>query len=383
MHYTPFNFRHFRKPGIVRISHQGSPSHYGVAILLLFLSVVHTAFASEVKQLPLNYIAYRAGGALTLDGKLDEPWWQSAPWTEDFADIEGYHMPKPLYRTRAKILWDDHYLYIGAELEEPHLWATYTEHESVIFHENNFEIFIDPNGDTHNYYELEINALGTKWDLLLTKPYKNGGIPLNAWEIPGLQYGIHLAGTINNPNDRDTLWTLEIAMPWKVLAEAATPRRGPLTGEQWRINFSRVEWKIEPFEGSYRKVINPDTGKTWPEFNWVWSPQGLIDMHYPERWGYVQFSDIISGTGAERFIHQPDEKIKNLLRQLYDQQYLHLREKGTFASLFHLLENQSDHIRQYNPTGEITDSQFRIFIISPYTGRKWAIAHDSRVWATD
>ena len=29
---------------------------------------------------------------------------------------------------------------------------------------------------------------------------------------------------------------------------------------------------------------------SWPkEDNWVWSPQGLVDMHVPERWGVVQF----------------------------------------------------------------------------------------------
>jgi hypothetical protein len=26
------------------------------------------------------------------------------------------------------------------------------------------------------------------------------------------------------------------------------------------------------------------------EDNWVWSPQGLINMHVPERWGWVEFA---------------------------------------------------------------------------------------------
>ena len=70
------------------------------------------------------------------------------------------------------MLWDDTYFYIGAELVEPHLWATLTQHDSVIFHDNDFEVFIDPNGDNHEYYEFEINALGTGWDLLLPRPYQ-------------------------------------------------------------------------------------------------------------------------------------------------------------------------------------------------------------------
>ena len=59
------------------------------------------------------------------------------------------------------MLWDDKYLYIGAEMEEPHVWATLTKHDSVIFHDNDFELFVDPDGDNHNTTEFEMNALNT------------------------------------------------------------------------------------------------------------------------------------------------------------------------------------------------------------------------------
>ena len=65
------------------------------------------------------------------------------------------------------MLWDDDYLYIAAELEEPHVWATLTQHDAVIFHDNDFEVFLNPEGDSHLYAELELNALNTTWDLLL------------------------------------------------------------------------------------------------------------------------------------------------------------------------------------------------------------------------
>ena len=119
---------------------------------------------------PLSYVAYRTAGALQIDGKLDEPSWQRAAWTAAFVDIEGQRKPLPAFKTRVKMLWDDEYLYLAADLEEPHVWATYTERDATIYHENDFEVFIDPDGDTHQYYEFEINALGTEWDLLLVKP---------------------------------------------------------------------------------------------------------------------------------------------------------------------------------------------------------------------
>ena len=57
------------------------------------------------------------------------------------------------------MLWDDEYFYVAAELEEPDIWATLTERDAVIFYDNDFEIFIDPDGDSHEYYEFEMNAL--------------------------------------------------------------------------------------------------------------------------------------------------------------------------------------------------------------------------------
>ena len=232
----------------------------------------------------LRYTALRAPKPIKIDGRLDDAAWSRAPWTSDFVDIEGDAKPKPRFRTRAKMMWDDHYLYIGAELEEPHVWGTLTQHDSVIFRDNDFEVFIDPNGDRLEYYEFEMNALNTGWDLFLDKPYKDGGRARNEWEIPGLKTAVKVWGTLNNPEDRDRGWTLEIAMPWKALAEYAHRPAPPRHGDEWRINFSRVEWQHRIVDGKYEKV--PDT----KEDNWVWSPQGVVNMHVPEKWGYVRFS---------------------------------------------------------------------------------------------
>ena len=242
---------------------------------------------------PKGYVCFRASAPLQIDGKLDDPVWRSAPWTDVFTDIEGDKKPKPRFRTRAKMLWDDEYFYVGAEMEEPHVWATLTKHDSVIFHDNDFEVFIDPNGDNHDYYEFEINALNTGWDLRLPRPYRDGGPALNEWEIPGLKTAVHIKGTLNDPSDQDKGWSVEIAFPWKVLGVHAGCSSPPLPGDQWRVNFSRVEWQTEIVDGKYRKI----EGK--PEDNWVWSPQHAIDMHRPEHWGYVQFSD--KSKGPERF----------------------------------------------------------------------------------
>ncbi len=232
---------------------------------------------------PKRYLCYRATEPLNVDGQLAEPDWQAAPWTDDFVDIEGKKKPKPRFRTRAKMLWDDEYFYIAAELEEPHVWGTLTEHDSVIFQDNDFEVFLDPDGDTHRYGEFEINALNTGWDLYLPRPYREGGKADNSWEIPGLKTAIHVQGTLNDPSDTDRAWSVELAFPWKVLDGLDEQPAPPRDGDTWRVNFSRVQWRHEIVEGKYRKKPN------LREDNWVWSPQGVIDMHRPATWGYVEF----------------------------------------------------------------------------------------------
>ncbi|HEX7573741.1 MAG TPA: carbohydrate-binding family 9-like protein [Bacteroidota bacterium] len=258
---------------------------------------------------PRGYVAYRAATPLRIDGILDEPAWQSAPSTDDFVDIEGGMRPTPRFRTRAKMLWDDTCLYIGAELEEPHVWATLTKRDTVIFYDNDFEVFIDPNGDSHEYYEFEMNALNTVWDLFLPKPYKDSGSAVDSWNIEGLKTAVHIRGTLNNPADIDTGWSVEIAMPWAALGQYAHRPAPPREGDQWRINFSRVEWLMDIVHGTYQKVA----GKR--EDNWVWSPQWVVDMHRPEWWGYLQFSSL--KPGAVKVQPDPAWDVRCILHEVY------------------------------------------------------------------
>ncbi|MEM9325728.1 MAG: carbohydrate-binding family 9-like protein [Bacteroidota bacterium] len=279
---------------------------------------------------PKSYVIQRTTNPLSIDGRVEEIDWLQAPWTEDFGDIEGDIKPQPYFRTRAKMLWDNDYLYIAAELEEEHLWATYDQRDMVIFHENDFEVFIDPDGDTHNYYELEINALGTVWDLLLTKPYRDRGRAIDAWDIQGLKKGVALYGTLNNPTDTDEKWTVELALPWTVLQEVAL-KKIPEDGDTWRMNFSRVHWRLTHDADGYTKTIDPATNKHYPEYNWVWSPQGAIAMHQPETWAFVQFSQTSAGQKVE-FKQDLDDATKWALRQIYYAQLSYKERLGTYAS---------------------------------------------------
>lgn len=256
--------------------------------LLLALSALHLS-AGE----PLSYDCRFAESPPLIDGDLSEKAWKDIPWTADFLDIRGADFPAPEFRTRVKMLWTDEGLFVAAEMIETHIWGTLTEKNAIIFHDNDFEIFLDPDGDSLNYYEFEVNALNTIWELTLDKPYSQGGNAVHGTNLPGLKSAVKIDGTLNDPTDKDRSWSVEVFLPWKDLAvyqgKATSP---PKLKDTWRINFSRVQWQHKIVNGKYVRIPPHGTKfdlESHPESNWVWSPQEVINMHVPEKWGYLKF----------------------------------------------------------------------------------------------
>lgn len=300
----------------------------------LFFVFLTTFVSCAQEKVPRSYIVYQTDTPIIIDGKGNESAWQKAPWTDLFIDIEG--VKKPKYDTRMKMLWDNTYFYFYAKMEEPHIWGNLKQRDTVIFYNNDFEIFIDPDGDTHNYYEFEMNALNTVWDLFIVKPYREPAPIVDSWDIQGLKTAVYIDGTLNNPNDKDRFWSVEIAIPWKVLEEANVHNNIPVK-EFWRVNFSRVNWDFDFVDGKYdrKKDIK---GTYLPEYNWVWSPQGVINMHEPERWGYAYFSEKYVGE-KDSFSIPEEEKIRWHMYAMYRQMKAYESENGKYADDIKLLKN--------------------------------------------
>ena len=279
---------------------------------------------------PLSYVVGYASSAPIIDGDINDDIWKKAEWTTLFLNIEGKTKPKPYYQTRAKMLWDKDYLYIAAELEEPHVWATLSQRDEIVFHDNDFEIFIDPSNTTHQYFEIEINALNNIFDLFLSKPYRNRGSALFSWNTPGMKHAVKIDGSLNNPNDIDKGWSVEFAIPFSALS-IGNHTHIPKDGDIWRLNFSRVQWQTDIVNGKYVKKKD-SKGKLLPEHNWVWSPQGVIDMHRPERWGYLQFSEKDVGTGLPIFERPYSELQRQYLWLIYYKQNSFKSKNKHYAS---------------------------------------------------
>jgi hypothetical protein len=258
-----------------------------------------------------RYLARRTSLKPAHDGTLSAEPWTTAARSESFVDMASGD-PAPL-ETKAALVWDDECLYVGFWVEEPYPKAHLKERDSIIFTENDVELFID-GGDC--YYELEINALGTvyevffiwrdayargsrfdipEFDLLTRKALSFAGDfdrkpesfwwgtnprgPRWAfldWDFPGLQAKVHVDGTLNEESVKSKGWTVELALPWSGMKHLAGGRNTPPeVGDVWKMFLGRFQ-KMQTTNGEAQAA-------------WCLTPHGEYDTHMPERFTEIEF----------------------------------------------------------------------------------------------
>ncbi len=263
----------------------------------------------------IDYQAKKITTSIKIDGDLSKEIWKNAAWSKRFVDmVTG---DAGMYNTQSAILWNDTHLYIAFLAEEPFIEAQLTERDSIIFLENDLELFID-GGDC--YYELEINAANTiyevffiwkdayakgskfdipAFDLYQQQAYTFGGdydrTGASFWkgthprgvrwaytnfDMEGLKTAVKIDGTINDNSDIDKGWSLEIAIPWSSLTLLADGRNlPPKNTDVWNM-----------FLGRFQKLML--NGKEiQPHPATALNSHGIYDTHLPEKWSKVEFVD--------------------------------------------------------------------------------------------
>ena len=328
---------------------------------------------------PVYHCMRAIGKPGKLDGSVDKPFWQRGEWITDFHDIKGDTLPRPWKSTSVKLLWDDEALYIAAELKDDTIWATVQNRDELIFVDNDFEVFLAPQDSSHRYFELEMNALNTVWDLLMERPQRDCVRRIIGWDIQGLESAVKIDGELNNPNADNRGWSLELKIPWFSLRECGLDQCYPVhfapdNGEIWRLDFSRVEWEVDVVDGKYVKRTDPVTGDCLPEHNWLWAPTGVIDAHMPEMWGYLIFTE----NGEDYSLPEEDE-VKWVLRKLYYRQHAYCCQHGAFTTDAAAL--LGDEAAKYSVQTFVTPSMFEG--VADWKGDKWHIDQDGYVWKND
>src|SRR5258705_12529743 len=228
----------------------------------IFLTFVITSAQSRV--LPV-YDVSRTATPVKIDGKLDDPVWNKvAPLGEFRQNFDG---SPGVTKTEAKMLYDDHFLYVSFRCADKNIWATMKTRDQHLWLEEVVEVFRQADPQQGSYIELEVNPLGTMLDIYLLDIRK----PLlyESWNSRKLKWGIQLFGTVDG-KDGDREWTCDIALP---MEDVVTARNlPPRVGDRWRLNLYRVE-----------KLPTPAL--------LAWSPTFKDDFHIPSRFGEIVFTD--------------------------------------------------------------------------------------------
>lgn len=245
-----------------------------------------------------TYVVQRIPSPVKVDGKLDDDTWRLAPRIGPWRWLDtGEAADRATY---GQMAWDNEYLYFAFSTEDPDIWATMLLRDEPVFVEEDFEIFLDPDGDEYHYYEWQINPLGTLYDVVWRWPDHTPG-PGNrgnhAFDLEPMLTGYQVRGTVWERADVDTGWTAEVALSWAGLSHLPGRFRSPpRAGDTWRIGFSRVESPRPPL---------------W-QADWTWPIHGEYNMHIGRRDARVQFSDAPLGGPAPGFLPVPRLEVLGL-----------------------------------------------------------------------
>src|SRR4051812_31732588 len=150
---------------------------------------------------PAHYTAHQIFEQLEVDGDLSKPAWQKAVRSPRFVDMVTGQ--PAFYHTEAALVWNKEFLYVAFWIEEPFVRASQTERDSIVFLDNDVELFID-GGDC--YYELEINALNTVYEVFFI--WRDAWFRNGKFDVPEFDVFSKKAMTFGGDYDRtgESFW---------------------------------------------------------------------------------------------------------------------------------------------------------------------------------
>lgn len=208
---------------------------------------------------------------IQIDGVLNEAAWQRATVISNFYIPETY--ATVVSPTAARVLWDENFLYVAFDASDQDVWGYLKNHDDGTCREDVLEVFVQPDVEQGCYYNFEINALGTCLDGWIPRG-KTGLIGRGVlWDCPGVKTGAKVQGTLNDWQDVDTGWQLELAIPFASLP--TLNKRPPSPGDVWKIQLSRYDYS----------VYLPEDGRELSAS----IPLSKANFHLPGEWGSIRF----------------------------------------------------------------------------------------------
>lgn len=245
---------------------------------LLFTLAINTVvligyfYSAQVAALQKEkqYAATFAQTPPTIDGELNEEVWHLATDSSPF--ILHHNGAQGQQLTQAKVAYDSSFLYLAFIVSDYDIVANYSKNQSPIFQQDDVvEVFIDPLGKGKPYYELGISPINTFYSLKIIDP-KKSSFQSHAWIFEGFESATSVHGTINQSDDIDTGWQVEMKIPFSAFRELVLVNKNL---ETWRFNLFRID-----YSGDLPRQAN--------EY-YSWSTLGSFGFHQPKKFGQLQF----------------------------------------------------------------------------------------------
>lgn len=180
-----------------------------------------------------EYKTPRTAKPPTIDGKLDDAAWRAAPEVT----LTGSYDGRPVTRkTTARMLWDDQFIYVAFDCEDPDVWGTKRNKDDDIYNEDAAEVFFNPSGDLANYNEVQVSPHNVNFDARFVSRRSDLATAMK-WES-GMTTAVDVRGTLDDDSDQDKGWSAEMKIP---IANLANVPRPPQKGDVWRFNMYRLE----------------------------------------------------------------------------------------------------------------------------------------------
>ena len=199
-----------------------------------------------------------------IDGVLNENAWKTAAvWTEIFPFNET---AKGGPRTTWHMAWDETHLYVAFDCADSDVFAPERERDEPVFFDDCVEVFILPEFRFRTYWELVVAPNGSVFDAVQNKKPKDWGCIGDPTEdLQGLRHAQTVRGTLNNSEDVDEGYSVEIAVPFNELPGYA--RCAPQPGDRLHIMLVRLDrtngefkaYAFRPLQGWGHNIWNHAT----------------------------------------------------------------------------------------------------------------------------
>ena len=214
---------------------------------------------------------------ITIDGKADEKAWESAEIIDKFSlPWLGKEARPSKTTTKARLLWDLDNLYFFGEMVDSDLYADVTEHDGDTWNNDVFELFIKPADNKPGYYEFQVNAKNTVFDMFL--PRRGHVARFRRAQEFHLETKVVLDGTLNNWTDRDKGWSVEGKIPWRDFIKTGGR---PAIDEVWKFVLCRYDYCID-FETPDLSWSSPQSSKPGADFH-RWEDYSDLKFIGPEK----------------------------------------------------------------------------------------------------